>query len=249
MRIALFGQGVMGSLFRTRAEQQGHEIGLVVTSWAGEHGVGSIRRALDGHDVAVDFSAPEAVLRNAEVCALAGVPLVEGTTGWDDYFYAVREVVRELDGAFVFGSNFSTGASVFFSLVERAAEIFAAIDAYYPFVEKAHNGVTLDAIPGTASRLNEILGDRVAGMRPGPIRHVRGSHWVGFDSTSDEISLAHTTRSQEEFAAGALLAARWVIGKRGFFPFAEVVDDILCERKAPSWSAPAVGSGLAVPRG
>jgi len=220
MKIALFGHGAMGRRVRACAEAEGHEIGLVVTSWAGDHGFGTIQSALEGHDVAIDFSAPEAVLRNAEVCAVADVPLVEGTTGWDSSFYAVREVVRDLDGTFVFGSNFSTGSTVFLQLVERAAEIFAAIEAYYPDPEAGDN----PADSGIGLFLGRLLEERIG-------RSIAASGIATPPSLDDQ---------DDEIAAGALLAARWAIGKRGFFPFAEVIGDILLETRPRPWHRPAL---------
>jgi hypothetical protein len=194
MKIALFGNGAMGSRVRALAEEEGHEIGLVVASWAGDYGMGGILNAMDGHDVAIDFSTPEAVLRNVEVCAIAGVPLVEGTTGWDEYFYAVREIVNDLDGSFVFGSDFSSGVDIPVRLVERASEIFAVLDEYCP-------GRGADLPADTLARLG----------------------------------LSGALRADDRHAFGALLAARWIAGRRGFFPFAEIVNDILGARTAPAW--------------
>jgi 4-hydroxy-tetrahydrodipicolinate reductase len=234
VKIALFGHGAMGRLVAARAAEEGHEVGLVVASEYGERGVYDLRRSLEGHDVAVDFSASDAVPAHVEACALAGVPLVEGTTGWERSFDRVRELVRDLDGAVIYGANFSTGANVFYRLVEHAATVFAALDEYEPYVEEAHHARKKDAPSGTAIRLRELLEERtgrgvqIASTRAG---HIPGRHRVGFDSPCDDVALTHTARSREGFAAGALLAARWIRGKRGLFAFSEAIDDILSERR------------------
>jgi 4-hydroxy-tetrahydrodipicolinate reductase len=250
MKIALFGHGAMGRLVGARAVEDGHEVGLVVTSGYGECGVNDLRRALEGHDVAVDFSVAEAVLTHVEACALAEVPLVEGTTGWDHSFDKVRGLVRDLDGSVIYGANFSTGANVFFRLVERAADVFAALGEYDPFVEEAHHVRKKDAPSGTAIRLREILehrlgrGVQITSTRAG---HIPGTHRVGFDSSCDDITLTHTARSREGFAAGALLAARWIHGRRGLFAFSDAIDDILSERKIETWPGTSIGYVGALP--
>ena len=186
---------------------------------------------LRGHDAAIDFSTARAVLRNAEACAKASVPLVEGTTGWQEHAGEVRDAITSRGGALVFGANFSVGVAVFYRLVSRAAELFAAVEGYEPFVEEAHHSRKRDAPSGTALKLKELLAARlpdspipVASTRAG---HIPGTHRVGFDSAADQLTLTHAARTREGFAAGALLAARWIQGRAGVFEFSEVMDEIL----------------------
>jgi 4-hydroxy-tetrahydrodipicolinate reductase len=231
MKLALLGYGAMGRLVEARAREDGHEIGLVVTSRESERAPEELAELLRGHDAAVDFSAARAVRRNAEACARAGVPLVEGTTGWHERAEEVRAAVSSRGGALVHGANFSVGVAVFYRLVARAAELFAAVEGYEPFVEEAHHSRKRDAPSGTALRLKELLSARlpdapipVASTRAG---HIPGTHRVGFDSAADQLTLTHMARTREGFAAGALLAARWIQGRAGVFEFSEVMDEIL----------------------
>jgi 4-hydroxy-tetrahydrodipicolinate reductase len=231
MRLALFGHGAMGRLVEARAREEGHEAGLIVTSREAARGPAELAELLRGHDAAVDFSAARAVPRNAEACALAGVPLVEGTTGWQEQAEAVRGAFAARGGALVYGANFSVGVAVFYRLVARAAELFAAVEGYEPFVEEAHHSRKRDAPSGTALRLKELLTERlpgasipVASTRAG---HIPGTHRVGFDSAADQLTLTHAARTREGFAAGALLAARWIQGRAGVFEFSEVMDEVL----------------------
>jgi 4-hydroxy-tetrahydrodipicolinate reductase len=231
MKLALFGHGAMGRLVEARAREDGHEIGLVVTSRDESRPAEELAEELRGHDAAVDFSVAPAVLRNVEACARASVPLVEGTTGWNDQAETVRRVVAERDGAFVYGANFSVGVNLFYRIVARAAELFAAVEGYEPFIEEAHHSRKRDAPSGTALVLRDVivarLGEQkisVASTRAG---HIPGTHRVGFDSAADQITLTHAARTREGFAAGALLAARWARGRRGVFEFAEVMDEVL----------------------
>jgi 4-hydroxy-tetrahydrodipicolinate reductase len=231
MKLALFGHGAMNRLVEEQARAAGHEIGLVVASGDAARAADSLAEALRGHDAAIDFSVASAVLRNVEACTLANVPLIEGTTGWSDQLEDARRTVEAQGGALVYGANFSVGVNVFYRVVARAAELFAAVGAYAPFVEEAHHSRKRDAPSGTALKLKELLAARlpdqnisVASTRAG---HIPGTHRVGFDSAADQVTLTHTARSREGFAVGALLAARWIQGRRGVYEFSEVMDEIL----------------------
>ena len=231
MRLALLGHGAMGRLVDARAREEGHEIGIVITAREAERGPEELAELLRGHDAAVDFSAAAAVPRNAEACARAALPLVEGTTGWQGQMEEVCNAVSSRGGALVYGANFSVGVAIFYRLVARAAELFAAVEGYEPFIEEAHHSRKRDAPSGTALRIEELLSARlpgakisVASTRAG---HIPGTHRVGFDSAADQLALTHAARTREGFAAGALLAARWIQGRTGAFEFSEVMDEVL----------------------
>ena len=230
MKIALLGHGAMGRVLEESARAAGHEIGAIFTS----ANAGDAARLLPGHTVAIDFSAPGAVPAHVEAAAAAGVPLVEGTTGWQRDEAGVRKVVEGRGGALVYGANFSIGVNLFYRLVADAAQLFRGA-GYDPFIEEAHHARKRDAPSGTALALGAILsrglGREEAGTRV-PIAstragHIPGTHRVGFDSAADQILLVHTARSRAGFAAGALLAARWIVGRPGMYAFADVLDDIL----------------------
>jgi 4-hydroxy-tetrahydrodipicolinate reductase len=150
----------------------------------------------------------------------------------------VHKFVEEHDGALVFGANFSIGVNLFYRIADHAAELFQGISDYEPFIEEAHHSRKRDAPSGTALRLREILTTRlgreipVASTRAG---HIPGTHRVGFDSIADQILLTHTARSREGFAAGALMAARWIKGRRGVYEFSEMIEEILKERMMKKW--------------
>jgi 4-hydroxy-tetrahydrodipicolinate reductase len=230
MRLALIGQGAMGQLVATRARTQGHEIALIISSRDSARSVEELADKLRAVDVAIDFSTASAVLKNMKACAQANVGLVEGTTGWMDAKAEALELVREHDGALVYGANFSIGVNLFYRLVGYAAELFEATDEYAPFIEEAHHARKRDAPSGTALRLKELLAARLgpdiptASTRAG---HIPGTHRVGFDAIADQITLTHTARSREGFASGALAAARWIQGRRGIYEFSEVIDEML----------------------
>jgi len=230
MKIALIGSGSMGKLIRQLAEEKGHEIVLIIDADYARSSVQELAAKLTGIDVAIDFTIAEAVQRNVEACLVAGVPLVEGTTGWNDQRAEIERVIREQMGAFVFGANFSIGVNLFYRIAEYAAQLFTNFGEYEIFVEEQHHSRKKDAPSGTALKLKDIISQHVerdismSSIRAG---HIPGTHNVGFDGPADQILLQHLARSREGFALGAILAAEWIIGKTGFFEFSDVMDEVL----------------------
>jgi 4-hydroxy-tetrahydrodipicolinate reductase len=229
MKLALIGFGAMGLLVASLARAAGDEIGATLTSKDSARSIEEMATLLRGQDVAVDFSIGSAVVTHVEACMRAGVPLVQGTTGWKDHETDARRLVGEHAGAMVYGANFSIGVNVFYRIVEQAARLFGGLDQYEVFIEEQHHSRKLDAPSGTALKLKSlaeyIKGPiLIASTRAG---HIPGTHRVGFDSAADQILLTHMARSREGFAAGALLAARWIVGRKGVFEFSEVIDEIL----------------------
>jgi 4-hydroxy-tetrahydrodipicolinate reductase len=230
MKIALIGFGVMGQLVAAEARKADDEVGVVFTS---KESV--LAEKLQGHDVVVDFSVGEAVLKNIEMCARAKVPLVEGTTGWKQHESAAKQIIEEHSGAMVYGANFSIGVNVFYRIVKHASALFAAVDGYAPFIEEAHHNRKRDAPSGTALKLRDLMSEHLgpdiptSSTRAG---YIPGTHRVGFDSEADQVLLTHTARSRQGFASGALLAAHWIVGRTGVFEFGEVMEEIL-NRRSP----------------
>jgi 4-hydroxy-tetrahydrodipicolinate reductase len=230
MKIGLIGYGAMGHLVGDLAGRNGHQIFVTVDIDHANQSAVELADALKGCDVAIDFSIAGAVPRNAEACVHAEVPLVIGTTGWQDQLDPVRRLVEERDGALIYGANFSVGVQVFYRIAERAAELFRALDSYDPFIEEAHHKRKRDAPSGTALQVHNLVSDKLG--RDVPVSSTRagyipGTHRVGFDSEADQITLTHTARSREGFAAGALLAAQWIVGRKGVYEFSRVFDEII----------------------
>jgi 4-hydroxy-tetrahydrodipicolinate reductase len=237
MKLALFGLGGMGSLVERRARDAGHEIGATFTDADAGRSADDVAAALRGHDVAVDFSVGAAVPDHVRACVQAGVPLVEGTTGWQAQLAEVRGTVERGKGTMVFGANFSIGVNLFYRVVTAAAAELARDPVYAPFLEEAHHARKKDAPSGTALKLRDLVSRAYAG-REIPVAstragHMPGTHRVGFDGPADQITLTHEARSREGLAAGALLAARWIAARRrpGVYEFAEVLDEILAAAK------------------
>jgi 4-hydroxy-tetrahydrodipicolinate reductase len=230
MNIALIGGGNMGRIVATLAAARGHTIATTIDSAEAGVDAAKLSERLKGTDVAIDFSKAKAVLRNVEACMVARVPLVEGTTGWQNHRDKIEEIVRENKGSFVFGANFSIGVNLFYRIVDHAASLLLRFPEYEVFIEEQHHSAKKDAPSGTALKLKEIVTAKIAkdasisSTRAG---NIPGTHRVGFDGPADQILLEHTARTREGFAAGALLAAEWIAGRKGFYEFDQVIEQIL----------------------
>ena len=234
MKFALIGYGVMGQLVAAEARKAGDEVGAVVTSKQSSLSVDQLAEKLRGHDVAIDFSVGEAVLRNVEACVRAKICLVEGATGWKQHESDAKQIVTEHSGAMVYGANFSIGVNLFYRIAQQAAALFSAVDGYAPFIEEAHHNRKRDAPSGTALKLRDLMSEHLgpeiptASTRAG---YIPGTHRVGFDSEADQVLLTHTARSRQGFASGALLAAHWIAGRTGVFEFGEVIEEIIATKR------------------
>ncbi len=230
MKIALIGYGVMGRLIHRLAEEKGHEIAVVIDDADAGLSAAKLAEKLIGVDVAIDFTVASAVRRNVDACVTAGVPLVEGTTGWNEQRAELERSVRENMAAMVFGANFSVGVNLFYRIADFAAQLFAQFPGYQAFIEEQHHSRKLDSPSGTALKLKDIVAKHIdtdlsiAATRAG---NIPGTHRVGFDGPADQIQLEHLARSREGFASGAVFAAEWIMGKTGFYEFAEVMDEVL----------------------
>jgi 4-hydroxy-tetrahydrodipicolinate reductase len=234
MKLALIGNGAMGHMVTAEARKRGDEIGTVIRSAEKDLTIDQLAEKLRGHDAAIDFSVGDAVLKNVEACARAGVPLVEGTTGWKDKESQAKQIVAEHNGALIYGANFSIGVNLFYRIAKQASGLFAAVEGYSPFIEEAHHNRKRDAPSGTALKLRDLMSEHLGPEIPTSSTragHIPGTHRVGFDSEADQVLLTHTARSRQGFANGALLAAHWIVGRTGVFEFGEVIDEIIANAK------------------
>ena len=229
MRIALIGYGAMGRLIDSLAAVKGHQVVTTVNRAHDGLDASHLAEALSAAEVAIDFTSAKAVRRNVEACVFAGVPIVQGTTGWDDERGEIARIVTDGGGAMVFGANFSIGMNLFFKIAEYSAKLFAKIPEYEVFLEEQHHSRKKDAPSGTALKIKDLLQRHVAVPSVAVTRagHIPGTHRVGFDSAADQVLLEHTARSREGFAIGAIMAAEWIIGRKGVFEFTDVIDEMI----------------------
>ena len=234
MNLALIGHGAMGTIVETLAATKGHNIAVVVDCHHEYLPAEQLSGTLQIVEAVIDFSSADAVKRNVEACMMAGVPLVEGTTGWNDRRDEIEKMVVDRGGAVVYGANFSVGVSLFYRVADFAAELFAKFPEYEAFIEEQHHSRKKDAPSGTALKLREVVSRHISNefsMSSTRAGNIPGTHRVGFDGTADQVLLEHTARTREGFAAGAILAAEWIVGKKGFFEFGNVMDEICQNRE------------------
>jgi len=229
-RLALVGYGKMGRLIEQLAPGYGFEAALKLDEFNNVDGAGITGEAFRGIDAAIDFSTPSTVAANVEKIAALGVPIVIGTTGWQDELPRVRAAVERDKIGLVYGANFSVGVQAFYRIVETAARTLAAEEEYDAWAYEAHHRMKKDAPSGTMLHLVRLMEE--CGYRRGidvacnRVGYVPGIHEIGFDSEADTIRLVHTARSRVGFARGALRAARWIVGKQGLHEFSAIWDQL-----------------------
>jgi 4-hydroxy-tetrahydrodipicolinate reductase len=240
VRLGLLGYGRMGTEVERLAARKGHEIVVKLDADSNRGGSGLTRESVGGCDVIIDFTWPEAVLDNVRRIAGLGVPMVEGTTGWYEKIDAVKDIVESRGMGFVYAANFSIGANLLLKLTGEAAQLFERFEDYDPYVLEHHHRGKVDAPSGTALHLGEAvvaamsrkermqIGNPKGRISPDAL-HVAslragtafGRHVVGFDGPADTLELSLTARSREGLAQGALYAAEWIRGKKGFYEFSQ----------------------------
>jgi 4-hydroxy-tetrahydrodipicolinate reductase len=227
MRVAIVGYGRMGRAVEAAAKERGHTIHGVVDLAENPGGAGLTREWLAGADVAVEFTTPEAAPGNVTRLIEAGIPTVTGTTGWTAELPRVAALVRQRRGALLHATNFSIGVQLFLRTARDMARRFAGRPGFDAFILEEHHARKLDAPSGTALTLRQML-TAADPARPFPITSVRagaipGIHSLTYDGPYETVTLAHTARSREIFAAGALAAAEWLPGRTGVFTFEEML--------------------------
>ncbi|HEX4999045.1 MAG TPA: 4-hydroxy-tetrahydrodipicolinate reductase [Terriglobia bacterium] len=234
MNIALIGYGKMGHEIEAVAKEQGDTI-VEIFDIDRTADAASLKRA----DVCIEFSAPDAAVRNILTAVDAGVDIVVGTTGWYAHLDEIRGRVR--NSALLYSANFSLGVNLYFRIVARAAELMNNATDYDAYVHEWHHRQKADSPSGTALRLAEILlnridrkksilRDRSDGKIDPASLHVTstrvgtvpGTHTVAFDSDADQIEITHIARNRRGFALGALRAAHWAHGRKGVFTMDDV---------------------------
>lgn len=230
MKIALLGYGKMGKTIERIALERGHDVVQKITEDISSYD-------LEGIEVAIDFSIPDAAFKNITSCFEAGIPVVSGTTGWlEKYQQAVESCTRN-NAAFLYASNFSLGVNLFFELNKKLSEMMQGFTEYSVDIEEIHHTQKLDAPSGTAISLAEQIiqssprtGWKLdkAGENEIPIHAKReedvpGTHTVSYKSAVDQISIEHVAHSRDGFALGAVMAAEWLYDKKGVFSMKDVL--------------------------
>ena len=222
MNLIVLGKGKTGALAAEAARERGHQV-RALGSIDNPGGAALGQENLRGVDVVIDFSTPKAVLENIAACARAGAAMVVGTTGWYGELPRVRELVEKSGIGFLYASNFSIGVNVFFDVAAAAAGALA--QGYSGAIEERHHVQKKDKPSGTAAVLQRIVKEKsgaeleITSVREGDIV---GTHILTLHSVGETITLTHESHSRRGFAEGAVRAAEWLAGKKGFFEFKDV---------------------------
>jgi len=242
MNIALIGYGKMGKEVEHVAKGRGLTVSKVFDIHNNTGSLGLTRESLKGVDVCIEFSAPGVVIENIAAVAGCGKNIVVGTTGWYDRLDQVKKLVRENKIGFLYAPNFSLGVNIFAQIVSHAAHLMDRYTQYDAAVMESHHRAKIDSPSGTAltiascilqamKRKTEILSETSHGqIKPHQLHvtssrfgSVTGTHAVVFDSEADSIELVHTARNRSGFAVGAVVAAEWLKGKKGFYTMRDVI--------------------------
>lgn len=227
----MFGYGKMGKMIEQVAQHRGHVIACKID-------VGTQKVDYSTMDVAIDFSTPEAAFDNITNCFRHGIPVISGTTGWLSKYGEAVEVCGQYGGAFIHSTNFSLGVNIFFELNAQLAKMMSTLDQYRVGMEEIHHTHKLDAPSGTAISLAEGImensshkGWELDSVSEGkiPIKSIRegevpGTHRVFYESGVDRIEIEHIAHNRQGFALGAVVAAEWILGKKGVHTMKDVLN-------------------------
>jgi 4-hydroxy-tetrahydrodipicolinate reductase len=232
MKIALLGYGKMGKVIEKIALSRGHEIVLRKSSSDSFDGI-------DNADVVIEFSVPNAAVTNITAALNAGIPVVSGTTGWLDDYQQMVNLCQQKNTAFIYSSNFSLGVNIFFELNNYLSKLMSKFNQYTVKMQEIHHTQKLDAPSGTAISLaNSIISNSqynswtldenaesnqifIDAQRT---ENVPGTHTIFYDSVVDTIAIQHIAHNREGFAIGAVIAAEWILNKKGIFTMKDVLD-------------------------
>lgn len=232
MNIALLGYGKMGKAIEKIAIERGHHIVLKVDKHTHNYDIKKV-------DIAIDFSVPSKAYEHITNCFKNNIPVVSGTTGWLDKYKQALEICKKHNGSFIYASNFSVGVNVFFELNSHLAKMMSKLKEYNISLEETHHTSKLDAPSGTAITLAEEIiknthkkswtldvtnNPKEIPITAKRIPNIPGTHNVKYQSEIDTIEIKHTAHNRKGFALGAVIAAEWLINKKGIFTMKDVLE-------------------------
>lgn len=231
MKIALIGYGKMGKLIEQLAKENGDSIVAIITR---RDQYSSKKSAFLTADVCIDFSHPSMLQENVQFCKELKKPIVIGTTGCEDQMINIQKEIKDSTIGCFYSPNFSIGINLFMQMLNQALKL---IEGFYEYdvagIEYHHNKKT-DRPSGTAialtNQIKQTINNEHFTFESVRCGHIPGTHTILFDSPVDTITLTHTARNREGFAQGALKAAKWLIGKQGFYTMQDLIkENILCK--------------------
>jgi len=246
MKIAIIGYGKMGHEIETIAKAKGIAVTTIDPSKDNADFKKINEESIKDVDVCVDFTHQDSVVSNIKKISEFKKNIVVGTTGWYDKIDEVKGIIENSNTALIWSGNFSVGVNIFFKIIEDAAKIINNVDDYDVFVHEFHHNKKADSPSGTAVMIGEILTNNIERknkivtqelkrkIEPDELHisstrggSIPGTHIVGFDSPADTIELKHTARNRTGFALGAVMAAQWIQGKKGFYDINHMMKSII----------------------
>ncbi len=243
LKIALIGYGQMGKLIEQIAQNNDCEIVAIIDPLLGNE---ITTKTITDADVCIEFSTPDAAFGNIKKLIELGKNVVSGTTGWYDKLDKIKLMVEKKGTGFIYGSNFSIGMNLFFSIIKSTAKLMNYAEEYDLYGLEMHHKKKKDSPSGTAKVLSEIILKNIdrktlakyeklnrkieknefhfASVRSG---YIPGMHSISFDSESDTIELKHTARNRNGLAMGTIKAAKWINDKTGFYNFTNKLNEII----------------------
>jgi 4-hydroxy-tetrahydrodipicolinate reductase len=237
MKIALIGYGKMGHMIEEIAIQRGHEVVLKIDV---NNPQDLNKETISKADVAIEFTNPESAFQNVMKVLEFGVPVVSGSTGWNNKLDEARNYCKQNNGSFLHASNFSVGVNIFFEVNKLLAKMMSSQPEYDVTMREIHHTAKKDAPSGTAVTLAEqvlsnLLRKKNWVNQPAETREqlsiiseridpAPGTHYVKYSSEVDDIEIIHTAHSRKGFALGAVLAAEFITDKKGIFSMQDVLN-------------------------
>ena len=232
MKIALFGYGKMGKIVEKIAKNRGHEIICKIDKNSSHYDLNKV-------DIAIDFSTPKSALSNINKALENCIPIISGTTGWTEQYNKAVKLCNEKNGAFLYASNFSLGVNIFFEINRKLAKTMNNYTEYKIKMKEIHHIEKIDAPSGTAITLAGSIIEETNYQKWSPGNDFKeneisiesqrlsdntGTHEVIYKSKIDEIKIKHVANNRDGFGLGAIIAAEWLIGKKGVFSMKDVLN-------------------------
>ena len=247
MNIAIIGYGKMGMEIEKAARDRGNYICSIIDPNNPSAQYREIsKESVKDADVCIDFTHPDSAFNNIKKISELKKNIVVGTTGWYNKMDEAKNIVKRSGNGMIWSGNFSLGVNLFFKIVENAAKLMDKFQDYDVFVHEFHHNQKADTPSGTAVMIGKILTDSITRknkivteelkrkINPNEIHisstragFIPGTHIVGFDSAADTIELKHAARGRQGFALGAIMAAEWINGKKGFYDINAMMKDII----------------------
>ncbi len=226
MRVVVVGTGRMGRSVQAALDARGHTVAAMVGSHENAGGAALVPARLTGVDVALEFTTPGTAPSNVARLLAAGVPVVCGTTGWEDQIPSLEALARARMGALLIAANFSIGVHVMLHAARTMAAAFQNRPEFEGIIVETHHRLKRDAPSGTGLAIQRAA--KQAGGKDVPITSIRagtvpGTHELRYEGPFESLSLEHVARDRSVFGTGAVLAAEWLVGRTGVFTFEDVL--------------------------